>query len=278
MYRSSRTANESICNFLAKHPSIEDLLWESTGLVWLKPHTLPNLKFATVEKLFVVSLETAYMTAAVATGAPAAKWKLQKLFSPIRVEHLNSLTCIDREALTGFKIMEYTPHTVIKELADNFPNIEWLWLASEVTDDEKKPYMSYVGVNISFGGSGRANLACAQDDWHAFAFIPRFKKLKRIIDTESWESFYPDDKTMENTVLRLAVLCPHLEQLRSSMFIPEGDLEIGIYIVRAHVDPGEAINYHIRPGEVVTGNQLVWYEVREIESGVVKYISNAGAV
>lgn len=152
--------NQSRALFLQNHPSIEELNWSPIGNPWIPPTSLPNLKSIVTNRQFIMALDATYgvdssagpfmnlltppatpstpkgsssfATEVLAESLPQAARILRQINS-LDVMYLDArslldLKSLDRNCLTKLRLHILDDLSTLFEVADAFPNIEWLSL------------------------------------------------------------------------------------------------------------------------------------------------------
>jgi hypothetical protein len=157
---ANTTIDQSRALFLQNHPSIEELNWSPIGNPWILPTALPNLKSIVTNKRFLMALNGLNYGAGSSAGStmnlptppatpstpkgpssPGSDFSVEPLPEVLRIRRqINSLDvfsldarslldleCLDRSCLRKLRLPIFDISTLY-EVADAFPNIEWLSL------------------------------------------------------------------------------------------------------------------------------------------------------
>lgn len=146
---ASMAIDRSRTVFLENHPSIEELVWAPIGIPQIAPDALPNLKsLQTNEQLLTALNDAGAGTTCVGLMSPPSTPVIAvtpvpdeptpvstRILRPI--ESLN-VGCLDRTfleakflqpgALRALQVSVIEDLSVIEDIAEAFPNIEWLSL------------------------------------------------------------------------------------------------------------------------------------------------------
>jgi hypothetical protein len=153
--------DQSRALFLQNHPSIEELNWSPIGNPWIPPTALPNLKSLITNRQFILamddpnygsgssigsmsSLPTPPATPSTPTTPSSTDLEDVDMSAPEsprilrHVESLNvtllspqtllELKCLDRTSLRRLRMDTIGDLSALREVAEAFPNIEWLAL------------------------------------------------------------------------------------------------------------------------------------------------------
>lgn len=152
--------DQSRALFLQNHPSIEELNWCPIGNPWIPPTALPNLKALVTNRQFILAMDdpnygsgssvttltslptppatpstpTATSTDSedVEMAAPESPRILRQVESldvtSLSPQLLLELKCLDRTSLRKLSLDTFGDISALHQVAQAFPNIEWLAL------------------------------------------------------------------------------------------------------------------------------------------------------
>ncbi|TFK61770.1 hypothetical protein BDN72DRAFT_964982 [Pluteus cervinus] len=219
--------NTAISLFLKNHPSIQSLVWTSSGPIVLISGSLPNLRHVRCCVEFISALEDSHQS------SPSALREIVQLDAPIKISRLSLLTFLDGSALEGFRASAFASVEELLVMADLFPNIEWLSLPSRERSTSDTGLLS---------------------EWHNV--LSNFRKLKRFHDISVSLGLEFDDPKIAELVLRLAQICPTLETIIGKFC--HGTSPSTIKIKReADFNP---------KGEVISQKERISYEISDNKS------------
>ncbi|KAJ3507675.1 hypothetical protein NLJ89_g6176 [Agrocybe chaxingu] len=229
---ASMAIDHSRARFLQNHPSIEELNWSPIGNPCIPPDTLPNLKSLVSNRQFIVALNdpgfgsttspnpslsllTPPSTPISLSSPPSAPMPTPSdpdlaslpplpptITRPIEsldvagldAQMLLGLKCIDRSCLRKLKLHTFGDISTLHELAETFPNIEWLWLPPlHLPSDASYP------VSLS------------REQW--LEILPRFTNLQVFRGPGLWSSIKNDKQTMHELLMDLIAFCPNLREV-----------------------------------------------------------------
>lgn len=153
--------DQSRALFLQNHPSIEELSWCPIGNPWVPPTSLPNLKSLVSNRQLILAMDdpnfgsgcsvgtvTGFPTPPATPSTPTAPSstdsddiEMSAPESPRTLRQIESLyvtllspqtllelKCLDRTSLRKLRLDTFGDIHVLHEIAEAFPNIEWLAL------------------------------------------------------------------------------------------------------------------------------------------------------
>jgi hypothetical protein len=251
--------DQSRALFLQNHPTIEELNWSPIGNPWIPPAALPNLKSLTSNRQFIMALDDPHYgtgtagnpTAALLTppstpvspkalrGSPEpdlaaeVEPEIPRILRPIEsldilsldARALLDLKCLDRTCLRKLRLHTFRDISTLYEVAEAFPNIEWLSLPSvHLPSDSPHP------------------MAVSMEQW--LDILPRFKNLQVFRGQGLWESVKNDMPSMHQLILELVQVCPHLAEIDHCDFYEKFRAQKRVVITR-HGDSVDLIGYRV---------------------------------
>ncbi|KAH9479787.1 hypothetical protein JR316_0008382 [Psilocybe cubensis] len=243
------TLDHSRTVFLKNHPSIEVLDWSPIGNPAIPYDSLPNLRSLRSNKQFIKALNdpdfsskaallmTPPSTPVTATTnipsepvpeRPVITRNIENLdIYALDAQMLLDLKCIDRAALRRVNIHFFNDISILHEVAEAFPNIEWLSLpVSHHPTDAQYP------------------VPVTREEW--LDILPRFAKLRVFRGVGLWSCVKYDKASMHELIKDLVQICPHLRVLDRLDKYNNLDNFKEIVITRDGED-GEIVNYSIKP-------------------------------
>lgn len=227
--------------FLENHPTIEELFWTPIGVPFIAPNALPNLKSLRTNTGFITTLEHADSgeqaiglmsppSTPVTSVTPVSEEPVPP--PPVLVRHIENLNMgglssdpllfskvLYPESLRRLQINCLESPSTLREIAQRFPNIEWLSLRHSL----------YYDLDIY-----------DMDEW--LDLLPRFKKLQVFRGLGLWRSSGNNRDKMHQCILNLVQTCPDLRVLDRIDKYNELDEHKDIVITR----DGDHINYSIQ--------------------------------
>jgi len=211
---TSTTIDRTRTVFLENHPSIEELVWWPIGIPQIAPDALPNLKSLQTNNQLLMTLNDTD-SGATSVGLMSPPSTPVTAVTPVPdeptpappsilrpIESLN-VDCLDRtfleakfmqpEALRALQVSVIEDFSVIEDIAETFPNIEWLSLPTM-----HKPFGSPVTI-------------ITKEQW--LDVLPRFEKLQVFRGLGLWRSVDNDRQEMHEVILDLVQTCPQLRAL-----------------------------------------------------------------
>ncbi|KAF9054739.1 hypothetical protein BJ165DRAFT_1337758 [Panaeolus papilionaceus] len=234
--------------FLQAHPSIEELHWLPTGQVILAPGSLPNLRIVKSNRQLMEALEaTEVMTPCpltppstpVASSAPSLEDQPTLVEKPLPVlrqiecmditnmtaQSLLDAKCLDRAALRRLTIGSFDDISTLHEVAEAFPNIEWISLPPvHLPSDSTHPEV------------------VKRDGW--VEIFSKFPKLKIIRGAGIWACVGYDKQAMHEMIGDLIQVCPNLSELDHSHYSTRAQATRRIVIKRSG-EHGEMVTYGV---------------------------------
>ena len=280
--------DRSHVRFLQNHPSIEELNWSPTGNPCIPADVLPNLKSLTSNRQFIMALDdpslittggvsssllTPPSTPITANPPKASTPEPDEPADPIpespricrSIESLDihsldarmllDLKSLNKTALRRLKLHTFGDLSTLYEIAEMFPNIEWLSLpALHLPSDTSYPVLlTKVLTMIRF--LLRVLMLFRQEQW--LDILPRFPKLKVFRGQGLWsavksESLHfmgaKDDQRafqiMHELIIELVQNCPSLIEVDHRDFYEKYDAFRRIVITRTG-DNGEHVSYGV---------------------------------
>ncbi|KAF9482600.1 hypothetical protein BDN70DRAFT_408241 [Pholiota conissans] len=224
--------------FLENHPTIEELFWSPIGAPFIAQDALPNLKSLCTNQRFIAALEDADSGAhsiglmtppstPLTTVIPISDEPIHA--PPPIVRHIENLDIygVARVALLHSKILHpdslrrlrinsLEDPATLQEIAQTFPNIEWLSLC----------HPQYYNPDVY-----------DRDAW--LDVLPRFRKLEVFRGLGLWRASYNDRQKMHECILDLVEACPRLRVLDRINKYNEADEHNQIVITRN----GDLVDY-----------------------------------
>ena len=193
---ASMAIDQSRALFLQNHPSIEELSWSPIGCPWMPPTALPNLKSLVANRSFILAMDDPNYGSGSSVGAitslpsppatpstptapsstdsdiimaapetPRILRQIESLsVTSLRPQTLLELKCLDRTSLRKLRLDHPGDICSLYELAETFPNIEWLALPRVYRPSDSSRLMPVskvdlfhahvLPINISFRSSG----------------------------------------------------------------------------------------------------------------------------
>ncbi|KAF8159886.1 hypothetical protein B0H34DRAFT_655070 [Crassisporium funariophilum] len=213
--------DNSRARFLENHPSIEELSWFPIGMPYLSPDCLPNLKTLHTNRQFIVALNDPEKASSSITSltppstpvtaahcpAPAPAPLLPAAATPqilrpiesldvysLDAQTLVELKCLNRTSLRKLKLHSFGNMDTLREVAEYFPNIEWLSLPSHhLPTDSVHP--------ISLSKEKLLDI------------LPHFPNLQVFRGDSLWASVTFDKQSMHEIIMALVQSCPRLREL-----------------------------------------------------------------
>ncbi|PPQ85265.1 hypothetical protein CVT25_010038 [Psilocybe cyanescens] len=235
--------------FLQNHPSIEVLNWSPIGNPAIPHDALPNLRSLRSNKQFVTALNDpefgsnapVLMTppstpVAVTTNIPAEPVpeppvimrKIENLdIYSLDAQMLLDLKYIDRTSLRRVNLQTFSDVSILHEIAEVFPNIEWLSLPP---------------VHLPSGA--QYPVPVSKDQW--LDILPRFSKLQVFRGLGLWFCVKNDKSAMHDIIKDLVQVCPRLRVL--DRLNRHNDLDnLKEIVITRNGEQGEIVNYMILP-------------------------------
>ncbi|KAF8972701.1 hypothetical protein BDZ97DRAFT_852074 [Flammula alnicola] len=239
--------DRSRTRFLENHPSIEELDWLPVGIPCIAPDSLPNLKYLRTNRQFVMALNdpdygassfplmtppstpVTVSTPVPAEPIPAPAGILRRIenldaFS-LDAQNLLDLKFLQPESLRRLKLHTFGDISTLHQIAETFPNIEWLSLPT---------------MHLPSGAAHPIPVEKVQ--W--LDILPRFTKLQVFRGLGLWHCVKNDRQAVHDIIMNLVQTCPHLRVLDRLNKYDEPDAHKQVVIARQG-DQGEQISYSI---------------------------------
>jgi hypothetical protein len=228
--------------FLQNHPSIEELSWCPIGNPWIPPTALPNLKSLVTNRQFILAMDGSGSSVGTITSfptppatpstssalsstdsddiemlvpeSPRIRRQIESLnVSSLSPQMLLELKCLDRASLRKLRLDTFGDISGLHEVAEAFPNLEWLALPRVyLPSDSPHPVpVTKVGLFHSRILSSNFLLMFVQEQW--LETLPRFKKLQVFRGSGLWSSVQDNLEEMHQLILQLAESCPNLREV-----------------------------------------------------------------
>ncbi|KAF8624032.1 hypothetical protein AX17_007238 [Amanita inopinata Kibby_2008] len=211
--------------FLAQHPTIEELEWYPIGNEMDLPSgILPNLKYLSTNAAFVEALYSDGISESSSTDAPEPQTDAH---APKR----RAIECLNLPSLapSTMQVLERTPHDraslrklvlywlryddPIDRIPQLFPNITHLNFPSSVTNPN---------VNEQY--------IFTMDGW--LKTLPQFQRLEVFRGTGIWETVRQGSLRALNAIESIARACPNLREIDDVKYDPEAARSMRIVISR----------------------------------------------